>query len=68
VKFRSGRQGAGGYHPCRSSFAETVGHADAMGFSCGRPGTLLDITLATLLFLLGAILFVYLSYTVISRF
>jgi len=30
------------------------------------PGTLLDITLATLLFLLGAILFVYLSYTVIS--
>jgi inner membrane protein YidH len=31
-----------------------------------RPGTLLDITLAALLFLLGAILFVYLSYTVIS--
>ena len=32
------------------------------------PGTRLDIILATLLFLLGAILFVYLSYTVISRF
>jgi putative membrane protein len=31
------------------------------------PGTGLDIILATLLFLLGAILFVYLSYTVISR-
>jgi hypothetical protein len=31
------------------------------------PGTRLDIILATLLFLLGAILFVYLSYTVISR-
>jgi inner membrane protein YidH len=30
------------------------------------PGTRLDIILATLLFLLGAILFVYLSYTVIS--
>jgi len=31
------------------------------------PGTGLDIILATLLFLLGAILFVYLSYTVINR-
>ena len=31
------------------------------------PGTGLDIILATLLVLLGAILFVYLSYTVISR-
>jgi putative membrane protein len=31
------------------------------------PGTRLDIILAALLFLLGAILFVYLSYTVISR-
>ena len=31
------------------------------------PGTGLDIILATLLCLLGAILFVYLSYTVISR-
>ena len=30
------------------------------------PGTGLDIILATLLFLLGAILFVYLSYTVIN--
>ena len=31
-----------------------------------RPSTQLDIILATLLFLLGAILFVYLSYTVMS--
>ena len=31
------------------------------------PGTQLDIILAALLFLLGAILFVYLSYPVISR-
>jgi putative membrane protein len=31
------------------------------------PGTRLDIILAMLLFLLGAILFVYLSYTVITR-
>jgi putative membrane protein len=31
------------------------------------PGTRLDIILAALLFLLGVILFVYLSYTVISR-
>lgn len=32
------------------------------------PGTRLDITLATLLLLLGAILFVYLVYTVVDRF
>src|SRR5215472_11516764 len=32
-----------------------------------QPGTRLDIILATLLLLLGAILFVYLSYTAISR-
>jgi putative membrane protein len=31
------------------------------------PGTRLDITLVTLLLLLGAILFVYLAYTVIGR-
>jgi putative membrane protein len=31
------------------------------------PGTRLDISLTTLLFLLAAILFVYLSYTVIDR-
>jgi putative membrane protein len=32
------------------------------------PGARLDITLAVLLVLLGAILFVYLTYTVVSRF
>jgi inner membrane protein YidH len=31
------------------------------------PGTRLDITIVALLFLLGAILFVYLVYTVVSR-
>jgi len=48
-------------------FRKTALDIDATEIQRG-PGTLLDITLATLLFLLGAILFVYLSYTVISRF
>jgi putative membrane protein len=48
-------------------FRKTALDIDARELKHG-PGTLLDITLATLLFLLGAILFVYLSYTVISRF
>ena len=48
-------------------FRKTALDIDAREILRG-PGTLLDITLATLLFLLGAILFVYLSYTVISRF
>jgi len=46
-------------------FRKTALDIDAREMRPG-PGTLLDITLATLLFLLGAILFVYLSYTVIS--
>ena len=48
-------------------FRKTALDIDARDMRPG-PGTLLDITLATLLFLLGAILFVYLSYTVISTF
>jgi putative membrane protein len=46
-------------------FRKTALDIDAREMRPG-PGTLLDITLATMLFLLGAILFVYLSYTVIS--
>ena len=49
------------------SFRKTALDIDAKEVRAG-PGTQLDITLATLLFLLGAILFVYLSYTVLSRF
>ena len=48
-------------------FRKTALDIDASEIKHG-PGTLLDITLAALLFLLGAILFVYLSYTVISTF
>jgi putative membrane protein len=47
-------------------FRKTTLDIDAKEVRPG-PGTGLDIILATLLFLLGAILFVYLSYTVISR-
>jgi len=47
-------------------FRKTTLDIDAKEVRLG-PGTGLDIILATLLFLLGAILFVYLSYTVISR-
>jgi putative membrane protein len=47
-------------------FRKTTFDIDAKEVRLG-PGTGLDIILATLLFLLGAILFVYLSYTVISR-
>jgi putative membrane protein len=47
-------------------FRKTTLDIDAKEVRFG-PGTQLDIILATLLFLLGAILFVYLSYTVISR-
>jgi putative membrane protein len=47
-------------------FRKTTLDIDAKEVRPG-PGTGLDIMLATLLFLLGAILFVYLSYTVISR-
>jgi len=47
-------------------FRKTTLDIDAKDVRPG-PGTQLDIILATLLFLLGAILFVYLSYTVISR-
>ena len=47
-------------------FRKTTLDIDAKEVRLG-PGMGLDITLATLLFLLGAILFVYLSYTVISR-
>jgi putative membrane protein len=47
-------------------FRQTTLDIDAKEVRPG-PGTGLDIILATLLFLLGAILFVYLSYTVISR-
>jgi putative membrane protein len=47
-------------------FRKTTLNIDAKEVRPG-PGTGLDIILATLLFLLGAILFVYLSYTVISR-
>ena len=47
-------------------FRKTTLDIDAREVRPG-PGTGLDIILATLLFLLGAILFVYLSYTVISR-
>ena len=48
-------------------FRKTTLDIDAKEIRPG-PGTGLDIILATLLFLLGAILFVYLSYTIISRF
>jgi putative membrane protein len=48
-------------------FRKTTLDIDAVEVRLG-PGTRLDIILAALLFLLGAILFVYLSYTVISRF
>ena len=47
-------------------FRKTTLDIDAKEVRRG-PGTGLDIILATLLFLLGAILFIYLSYTVISR-
>jgi len=47
-------------------FRKTTLDIDAKEVRPG-PGTGLDIILATLLFLLGAILFVYLSYTVIIR-
>jgi putative membrane protein len=47
-------------------FRKTTLDIDAKEVQLG-PGTRLDIILATLLFLLGAILFVYLSYTVIGR-
>ena len=47
-------------------FRKTTLDIDAKEVRFG-PGTQLDIILATLLFLLGAILFVYLSYTVISK-
>ena len=47
-------------------FRKTTLDIDAKEIRPG-PGTGLDIILATLLFLLGAILFVYLSYTVVSR-
>jgi putative membrane protein len=47
-------------------FRKTTLDIDAKEVRLG-PGTELDVILATLLFLLGAILFVYLSYTVISR-
>ena len=47
-------------------FRKTTLDIDAGGVRPG-PGTRLDIILAMLLFLLGAILFVYLSYTVITR-
>ena len=47
-------------------FRKTTPDIDAKEVRLG-PGTGLDIILATLLFLLGAILLVYLSYTVISR-
>ena len=47
-------------------FRKTTLDIDAKEMRPG-PGTGLDIILATLLCLLGAILFVYLSYTVISR-
>jgi putative membrane protein len=48
-------------------FRKTTLDIDAKEVRLG-PGMQLDVILATLLFLLGAILFVYLSYTVISRF
>jgi len=47
-------------------FRKTTLDIDAKDVRLG-PSTQLDIILATLLFLLGAILFVYLSYTVIIR-
>jgi putative membrane protein len=47
-------------------FRKTTIDIDATDVRVG-PGTRLDLILAMLLFLLGAILFVYLSYTVISR-
>jgi len=47
-------------------FRKTTLDIDAEEVRLG-PGTGLDVILATLLFLLGAILFVYLSYTVIIR-
>jgi putative membrane protein len=47
-------------------FRRTTIYIDAKEVRLG-PGTGLDIILATLLFLLGAILFVYLAYTVVSR-
>ena len=47
-------------------FRKTTLDIDAKEVRLG-PGTQLDIILAALLFLLGAILFVYLSYTVIGR-
>jgi putative membrane protein len=47
-------------------FRKTTLDVDAEEVRLG-PGTGLDVILATLLFLLGAILFVYLSYTVIIR-
>jgi putative membrane protein len=48
-------------------FRKTTLDIDAKEIRPG-PGTGLDIILATLLFLLWAILFVYLSYTIIRRF
>jgi len=48
-------------------FRKTTLDIDAKEVRLG-PGMQLDVILATLLFLLGAILFVYLAYTVISRF
>ena len=47
-------------------FRRTTLDLDAKEVRLG-PGTQLDVILAALLFRLGAILFVYLSYTVISR-
>jgi putative membrane protein len=47
-------------------FRKTALDIDAKEVRLG-PGARLDVILATLLFLLGAILFVYLSYTVIGR-
>jgi putative membrane protein len=48
-------------------FRKTTIEIDAEEVRPG-PGTLLDITLVALLLLLGTILFVYLVYTVVSRF
>lgn len=47
-------------------FRKTTLDIDAKDVRLG-PGMQLDVILATLLFLLGTILFVYLSYTVLSR-
>ena len=48
-------------------FRKTTLEIDAKKEVRPGPGTVLDITLVTLLLLLGAILFVYLIYTVTSR-